>query len=407
MYAYRGNRSTTNELITLFDSLLEAKNNNKETALLLYDLSAAFDTLKPQVLLDKLEIYGFDQLSLDWMKSYLTGRKQAVRIGKHTSSEVELTLGTPQGSRLSPLLFSILFADLDLWINKSSLTNFADDTQSCIIADTPEEMEKITREESKAVISFFNSNNLVNNADKAALLYNSKGKAGNITIENIGGKTVKSKDHERLLGLQVNSSFDWKTHIHHLCSTIKQRIGMLRRIKNRLPQEKLQLVAEAIVNSKIRYGIAVYYRPRLDEGEEKCSIQDPIQVCQNDMIRLLCGHRRSDHINMQELRKKINMLSVNQLSCYHILLETFNILRNNSSPQIEEKIKPRENARYQMRSSTRGDLHVIEKPKKSCLGFTYTSAKLWNMLPQEIRNQEKIDPFKSEIKKWISKNIPD
>ena len=60
-----------------------------------------------------------------------------------------------------------------------------------------------------------------------------------------------------------------------------------------------------------------------------------------------------------------------------------------------------------MRSSKRGDLNVIDKPKKSCLGFTYISAKLWNMLPQEIRNQDKIHLFKSEIKKWISKNIPD
>ena len=51
-----------------------------------------------------------------------------------------------------------------------------------------------------------------------------------------------------------------------------------------------------------------------------------------------------------------------------------------------------------MRSSKRGDLNVIDKPKKSCLGFTYISAKLLNMLPQEIRNQDKIDLFKSEIK---------
>ena len=170
MFAFRENRSTTNELLTLFDTLLEAKENNKEIALILYDLSAAFDTVKPQLLIDKLRIYGFDQLSLNWVESYLTGRKQAVRIGEHTSTEVELTLGTPQGSRLSPLLFSIIFADLDLWINKSTLSNFADDTQSCIIADTREELEELAREESESVLKFFNSINLVNNADKAALV---------------------------------------------------------------------------------------------------------------------------------------------------------------------------------------------------------------------------------------------
>ena len=211
------------------------------------------------MLLDKLKIYGFNQLSLNWIESYLSNRRQAVKIGEHTSQEVELTLGTPQGSRLSPLLFSIIFADLDQWIDKSTLSNFADDTQSCIIADTREELEEITRQESKAVLDFFSSINLVNNADKAALLYNSKGKAEKITIDNIGGESVDSKDHEKLLGLQVSSSLDWKTHIHHLCSTLKQRLGMLKRIQQRLPREELILVAEAIFNSRIRYGIAVFY----------------------------------------------------------------------------------------------------------------------------------------------------
>ena len=88
-------------------------------------------------------------------------------------------------------------------------------------------------------------------------------------------------------------------------------------------------------------------------------------------------------------------------------METFNILKKNSSPQIEEKIKPRERSNYHMRSFKKGNLNVIEKPKKSCMGFTYISAKVWNLLPEEIRLEEKAKPFKSKIKEWIGTNIPD
>ena len=218
---------------------------------------------------------------------------------------------------------------------------------------------------------------------------------------------MDSKDHEKLLGLQVSSSLDWKTHIQHLCSTLKQRLGMLKRIQQRLPREELILVAEAIFNSRIRYGIPVFYKPRLALQDEVSTIQEPIQVAQNDMIRQLFGHKRSDRINMEKLRKELKMLSVNQLACYHILLETFNILKKNSSPQIEEKIKPRERSNYHMRSFKKGNLNVIEKPKKNCMGFTYISAKVWNLLPEEIRVEEKADPFKSKIKEWIAANIPD
>ena len=96
--------------------------------------------------------------------------------------QLDITIGTPQGSRLSPLLFLILMSDLDLHVNKSSLTNFADDTQSCIICDSQEEMIEIAQKESNEVVSFFKGINLVNNPTKACILYNSKGKSETITI---------------------------------------------------------------------------------------------------------------------------------------------------------------------------------------------------------------------------------
>ena len=55
------------------------------------------------------------------------------------------------------------------------------------------------------------------------------------------------------------------------------------------------------------------------------------------MLRAMFGHKRADMVNIEKLRKDQGMLSVNQLACYHILIETFNILKKNSSPQIEER----------------------------------------------------------------------
>ena len=115
-----------------------------KVALILYDLSAALDSVEPEVITEKLKIYGFDSMSRDWMRSYLTERRQFTRIEGKDSSPVTLRFGTPQGSRLSPLLFVILMADLDLWTNDSKLSNFADDTQSVIIKPTEEELRSTT-----------------------------------------------------------------------------------------------------------------------------------------------------------------------------------------------------------------------------------------------------------------------
>ena len=112
---FRQNRSTISELLTLFETIQEAKEEDMKVALILYDLSAAFDSVEPEVIIEKLKIYGFNSLARNWMRSYLTGRRQFTRVSGKDSTPVTLRFGTPQGSRLSPLLFIILMADLNLW----------------------------------------------------------------------------------------------------------------------------------------------------------------------------------------------------------------------------------------------------------------------------------------------------
>ena len=70
-----------------------------------------------------------------------------------------------------------------------------------------------------------------------------------------------STHSEKLLGLHINADFGWSTHIDHLSIELKKRIGVLRRIKKRVPKEKIVIIAEAIFNSLLRYGVAVFLKP--------------------------------------------------------------------------------------------------------------------------------------------------
>ena len=71
-----------------------------------------------------------------------------------------MSIGTPQGSRLSPLLSIILMADLHFWTENSTLSNFADDTQSIIVSDNRKNLLETATTEANNVINFFNSNGL-------------------------------------------------------------------------------------------------------------------------------------------------------------------------------------------------------------------------------------------------------
>ena len=399
-FGFRRNKSTVSELLTLSETVQEAKEENKLILQILYDLSAAFDTVEPMVLLEKLKIYGFNYTSRRWMESYLTGRSQITTVGGKFSEPVDLKYGTPQGSRLSPLLFIIIMADLDLWTADSKLSNFADDTQSVIIKDDMESLMTTAKLESQAVVEHFSANNLVNNADKAALLFNNKGKAETIVME-IAGEELTSVDKEKLLGIKVASNLGWKNHIEYVCGKMEQRLSILRRLKNKVPQEKLKVIANAIFTSVARYGIAVYSRPRMHE-DPSCGELQKLQVIQNKMFRLLAGKKLQDRVKVERLGKQFGIMSINQMTCYHTLLESFNIINYGSSEKIQKKLLPK--------SDTSLNLTVPLCKKTSCRGFSYYASRLWNSMPTRIKalgrrvaknEKSRLNNFKKEVKKWI------
>ena len=115
-----------------------AEVNNKQpkefTLSIFCDLSKAFDVINHDILIKKLEYYGFRGVVLGWLKNYLSDRFQYVEIENEKSTQCSISCGVPQGSILGPLLYLIYVNDID----KSTMRNilsFADDT-SLFISDT-------------------------------------------------------------------------------------------------------------------------------------------------------------------------------------------------------------------------------------------------------------------------------
>ena len=86
----------------------------------------------------------------------------------------------------------------------------------------------------------------------------------------------------------------------------------------------------------------------------------------------------STHINLAPI------MSINQLSCYHVAVEMFNIINHSSSDLLCKEFKV-EQGRYNLRCLEDGKVKVPEKMNKSCTGFSYLGPKLWNHLPAHIR----------------------
>lgn len=142
--AYRSHHSTETALVRVCNDILCAVDERKAVILILLDLSAAFDTIDHEILIDRLRHrLGISGTSLEWFRSYLADRTQSIHIQGETSGEAYLHFGVPQGSVMGPLLFILYTAPLGDIARRHGLELhlYADDTQVYITFQPKTEMD--------------------------------------------------------------------------------------------------------------------------------------------------------------------------------------------------------------------------------------------------------------------------
>jgi hypothetical protein len=181
------------------------------------DLSKAFDCLPHNLLWLKFEAYGLSKNSLKLLQSYLENRKQRIKIGSYYSDWDQICKGIPPGSILGTVLFNVFINDIFLFVQNSTIYNYADDNTLSYCDYDKNKVVNTLKTDSLILMNWFSINLMKANPDKfQAIAIGKKTNKHKLTF-NLNGNNITCEYNVKLLGVTIDSDLNFNNHISEIC----------------------------------------------------------------------------------------------------------------------------------------------------------------------------------------------
>ena len=228
------------------------------------DLSKAFDSVSHGLLLKKLSNLGFAKHSLEWIKSYLTGRTQQVKFHQGLSDITAVESGVPQGSVLWPILFIAFTSDLASHLEGYTIKAYADDTQILVSGSNTQEVKLKLEHAINIAQDWFKNNSLQINPSKTEILLvrnsiRSRTDEVKINLQDNGHTIQVRQAHKiKILGVILDETLSWKDQVKQVKGRAANVIRHLARSAKVLPQTSRRLLYDALVCPHLSYADVVW-----------------------------------------------------------------------------------------------------------------------------------------------------
>ena len=393
-FGYKVHHNTETMLLGLTDEVLRGFDENQATIIVFLDLSAAFDTIDPdkllQILHDELGIGG---TALQWFKSFLVGRTQRVKINNEYSDSLEVPCGTPQGSVLGPPLFNINVRSQPKVFQhcKFTTSSFADDSngrKSFALTFQFQVLKHDVPNCMKLIVEWSHAHFMKINPDKTELLLlfppslNREVIIKGILFED---QCIRFSDSVKNVGVTLDKNLSMKKHINNVSSHCYKILKDIRRVKKALQRCHLERIVHSIITHRLDYCNSLLININKKELFK-------LQKVQNAAARLILGKGRRTSARLA--LKELHWLNVEARIYFKVLLLVFKVIHGICSDNLSLK--------YKAFSGRESDYLKLETPNfKTKYGkrlFEFNGSRLWNALPVELRREEDIEKFKKGIK---------
>ena len=413
---YRVGHSCETLLMGMFDDLLQEMDKGNVVALLLLDMSAAFDTVDHAKLVDVLRRrFGIGGTALKWFTSYLGSRNFRVNVRGELSKMIYLICGVPQGSLLGPVLFLLYVEELQDLVHKYGLKIklYADDSQIYVsLVPLDESGWSITRRKVEECLdqikAWMVQHWLKCNESKTELLLLGKSSAlDKLAFEpciRFGDADIYPVDFTGTTGKTLGIYMDENLTLERQVNSVRRNCGMLLRnlwqVHRCLDYSTRILLVKQLVISRLDYCNVLY-------GGLPMKLISRLQKVLNSCIRFIYGLHGHQEDYLPYMRET-HILPVEQRVIFKACLMAYKIVHGSAPDYLIEQI-PTDivDVTCRTRSTAVPDPYKLQYPKLSSINANSKLRKrrpsvllpdLWNALPLELRSRPTVESFKTGLK---------
>ena len=413
---FRHGFSTDTCLVNLTDFIRLQMDKGHLVGMLLLDLQKAFGTVNHSILLMKLQAIGLSNSALSWFRSYLSDRQQLVEISGTRSSSKRISCGVPQGSILGPLLFLIYVNDMSAVV-KNKLLLYADDSAILVSAKNKSDIEIRLSEDLQSISQWLICNKLSLHLGKTeSILFGSKQRLKSNSNLNIqcNGHTIGSTSSVKYLGATLDQSLSFDIMARSIIKKANDRLKFLYRKSSFLTQYTKRLLINSLIQCHFDYASSAWFNGLTQELKNK------LQVTQNKLVRFVLNLNPRSHVGRDEF-STVKWLPVqdrvHQIILCHVykihtkkapsyMHENFNLVSNVHGRNTRFRVKALGAAGDSGFSMTETNRYSVPSVKGfGHKSFAFIGCKLWNGLPQDIRDSKSLHDFKLKVKERLLTQI--
>ena len=396
--AFRKGHSTETALLQILNNIYTKVSPSICCQMVLLDLSCAFDSLRHDILISRLEMIGINGSALKWLKSYILNRSSSVKFCDFFSDPRPLLYGVPQGSVLGPLLFSIYIAPIRSIISKFPNVFYhiyADDIQlySFLSVSTPDNSQLIAC--ASSITYWLLSNNLLLNTSKTALL-NIPTNSPSFPSFYLDKILISPSNSVLKLGVIFDSDLSFSSHISKISKTANYNLFRIKCIRKHIIRPLCAVLINSLVISRIDYcSSLLYILP--------ASSIAPLNRIIRSSIRSIFNIKLSDHSYTDSFQIIPNWFPYRKRSLIRLLSITHKSIYFSIPSYMFDLLLIRSTT-HNTRSTSSINL-IIPQPsslKFQKRSFSYIVPSIWNALPSSIRSIQSPTSFNSHLKSYLS-----